>query len=144
MNDKREQLLSLFERLTPDQQDDIIQIMKTWIEMPSPAKHAPAGENPVTALAQHPELSNEWHCLNALKKVVEEHYPPRVELGYIAFHPDLDSISTAKTRDAARKMYILEAAYELKAIFEQDPDSELLDKDIMQTLQRYLHGDHAE
>ncbi|MFC4766117.1 hypothetical protein [Effusibacillus consociatus] len=138
MKDKHAQFLSLFERLTPDQQEDIIQIMKTWNEMPSLTKTAPAGEKPVTAISQHPELSNEWRCLNALKKVVEEHYTPHVELAYIAFHPDLDSVSTAKTRDAAKKMYVLEASYELKSIFEQDPNSDLLDKEILQTLQKYL------
>lgn len=138
MKDNREQFLSLFERLAPDQQEDLIKIMQTWTEMPSRTKDAPVGEKPVTALSQHPELSNEWHCLNALKKVVEEHYAPHVELGYIAFHPDLDSVSTAKTRDAAKKMYLLEASYELKSIFEQDPDSDLFDKDIVQTLQRHL------
>lgn len=139
MSDKRDQFLSLFERLSPDQQDDLIQLMKTWTDMPAHAQQAAPGDQPVTALARHPELSNEWHCLNALKKVVETHYPPRVELAYIAFHPDLDSISTAKTREAAKKMYALEASYELKSIFEKDPGSDLFDKDIIQTLQRYLH-----
>jgi hypothetical protein len=141
MIQKQEQFLSLFEQLTPEQQEDLIRLMQTWADMPPQTKEVPAGEKPVTGISQHPELSREWHCLNALKKVVETHYVPRVELGYIAFHPDLDSISTAKTREAAKKMYVLEASYELKGIFEKDPDNELLDKEVLATLQKYLNNE---
>lgn len=140
MTDKRERFSSLFDQLTDDQQEDVIRLMKAWIANPSAPAESSADEQPASALSQHPELSKQWHCLNALKKVVEKHYPPRVELAYIAFHPDLDSVSTAKTREAAQRIYSLEAAYELKAIFEQDPDSEVLDQEIVETLQHYLHN----
>ncbi|BCJ86523.1 hypothetical protein [Effusibacillus dendaii] len=139
MDANREQLLSLFDRLTPHQQDDVIHLMKTWLEMPVQKQPTETGESPQNPPLQNPSFLNEWHCLNALKKVVENHYAPRVELGYIAFHPDLDSISTAKTRDAAEKMYVLEAAYELKAIFEKDPDSDVFDKEVLETLHKHLH-----
>jgi hypothetical protein len=140
MQDRRESFFSLFDQLSTDQQEDLIQLMKTWISMPAATKAVPAGEKPVDALAQHPELSQEWHCLTALKKVVEDFYPPRVELAYIAFHPHLDSVQTAKTREAARQMFVLEAAYEMKAIFEKDPDSDVLDQEIIETLERHLHN----
>ncbi|GAX89870.1 hypothetical protein EFBL_1495 [Effusibacillus lacus] len=107
--------------------------------MPPVPQPAQSGDSTAAPPRTIPELSKELHCLNALKKVVEDHYQPRVELAYIAFHPDLDSVSTAKTREAAKKMYTLEAAYELKSIFEQNPDSEILEKEIVETLQRYLH-----
>lgn len=140
MTDKRERFSSLFDQLSDDQQEDIIQLMKMWVAQSSSPKQTSTSEQPVSAFSQHPELSKQWHCLNALKKVVEKHYPPRVELAYIAFHPDLDSVSTAKTREAAQQIYSLEATYELKAIFEQDPDSEVLDQEIVETLQHYLHN----
>ncbi len=140
MADKRERFSSLFDQLTDEQQTDIIQLMKSWVAQSAMAEQTSNVDQPVSTLSQHPELSNQWHCLNALKKVVEKHYTPRVELAYIAFHPDLDSISTAKTREAAQRIYSLEAAYELKSIFEQDPDSEVLDPEIIGTLQHYLRN----
>lgn len=140
MPDKRERFSSLFDQLTDHQQEDIIQLMKTWAEKPSTSCETPTGGNPVSALSHHPELSSQWHCLKALKKVVDTHYPPQVELAYIAFHPNLDSVSTAKTREAAKRIYSIEAAYELKEIFEQDPDSEVLEEEILNTLQHYLHN----
>ena len=43
-------------------------------------------------------------------------------------------MSTAKTREAAEKMYSLEAAYELKRIFEADPDADLFSDEVTEQI----------
>jgi hypothetical protein len=136
----RERFLELLEQITPEQQGDLLRLMEQWAAMPKPGHHAADGEpSPSYSVWTNPILSKEWHCLSALKKVVEKHFPAQIELAYVAFHPDLNSISTAKTKSAARKMYALEAAYELKNILEHAPDSDLLDEEVLKTLQDSLH-----
>jgi hypothetical protein len=141
----RERFLELLEQITPEQQEDLLRLMEKWAAMPKPGHNATDGElSPSHSVLSNPILSKEWHCLSALKKVVEKHFPAQIELAYIAFHPDLNSISTAKTKPAARKMYALEAAYELKNILEHSPDSDLLDEDVLKTLHDYLHLKHDD
>lgn len=141
MSHDRERFLVLFDQLSPVQQADMLKIMENWAtRTKAPDSEVPIV--PVSPLLQHPQLSKEWHCLSALKQVVDKHYSPHIELAYVAFHPDLDSVSTAKTREAASRMYQLEASYELKAIFEQQP--ELLDSEVLDTLDRSLQCDKEE
>lgn len=135
MTHNHDRLLYLFDRLSHEQQQDLMNLMETWHNMPRPAEHAgDTALNP--ALAD--SIGQEWKCLNALKKVVNTHFPARLELAYLAFNPDLDSVSTAKSRRAAEEMYTLEAAYELKRILEADPTSELFNEDISEFLHRCL------
>ena len=133
---KHDRLLYLFDRLAPEKQQDLLNLMETWNSMPSTGNESDETTlNP--ALAD--SIGQEWLCLNALKKVVATHFVPRLELAYVAFHPLLDSMSTAKTRGAAEKMYSLEAAYELKRIFEADPDSDLFSGDVADQLHSLLY-----
>jgi hypothetical protein len=128
---RHDRLLYLFDKLSNEQQQDLLNLMETWERMPQPPREQnDVALNPVLKES----LGHEWMCLNALKRVVATHFPPRVELAYVAFHPLLDSISTAKTREAAEKMFSLEAAYELKRIFEADPHADVISEDVRDTL----------
>jgi hypothetical protein len=133
---RHDRLLYLFDRLSGEQQQDLLNLMETWNAMP-----ASANESDETTLnpALADSIGKEWMCLNALKKVVATHFVPRLELAYVAFHPLLDSMSTAKTSGAAEKMYTLEAAYELKRIFEENPDSDLFSGDVADQLHALLY-----
>lgn len=136
-----DRLLYLFDHLSSNQQHDLLNLMETWHAMPTPASDAvDTTLNPALEKA----LGKEWLCLNALKKVVATHFPPRLELAYLAFHPLLDSVSTAKTAPAAEKMYNLEAAYELKRIYEAEPDSELFTKEILETMHEMMYQSEEE
>jgi hypothetical protein len=133
---RHDRLLYLFDRLTSEQQQDLLNLMETWNNMPRPSDtKTETTLNP----ALEKTLGREWMCLNALKKVVSTHFLPRVELGYVAFNPLLDSVANAKTRQAAEKMYTLEAAYELKRIFETEPDSDLFQGEVADLLHSLLH-----
>lgn len=136
---KHDRLLYLFDRLPQEKQQDLLNLMEAWDSMPQsvPSEADDTALNP----ALESELGKEWMCLNALKKVVSTHFPPRLELAYIAFHPLLDSVSTAKSRPAAEKMYSLEASYELKRIFEEEPDSELFSEEVAEHLHSLLYQD---
>ncbi|MFD2171552.1 hypothetical protein [Tumebacillus lipolyticus] len=134
---KHDRLTYLFDRLTEEQQQDLLNLMEMWNNMPRPAEGA--GETTLNPALEE-TLGREWMCLNALKKVVATHFQPRLELGYVAFHPYLDSVSNAKSRQAAKTMYTLEAAYELKRIFEAEPDSELFTGEVADTLHSLLHA----
>lgn len=133
---KHDRLIYLFDRLNQEQQQDLLNLMETWNGMPRPAEGT--GETTLNPALEE-TLGREWMCLNALKKVVATHFLPRVELGYVAFHPYLDSVSNAKTRQAAEKMYTLEAAYELKRILEEEPDSDLFQGEVADMLHGLLH-----
>lgn len=110
--------------------------METWNAVPSLSVVNQGGElNP----ALQESIGREWHCLNALKRVVSTHFPPRLELAYVAFHPSLDSVSSAKSRRAAEQMYTLEAAYELKRIYENDQDSDVFTEDVLEQMNHMLN-----
>ena len=131
-----DRLLYLFDRLPAEQQQDLMNLLETWNVMPKRSDDAnDTTLNP--ALAD--QIGREWHCLSALKKAVSTHFPPRLELAYVAFHPNLDSVSSAKTRLAAEQMYTLEAAYELKRIFEEDPESDILSGGLAESLHSCFH-----
>lgn len=131
-----DRLLYLFDRLPAEKQSDILSLLETWNSMPQVTGDASeTALNP--ALAE--TLGQEWHCLSALKKVVSTHFPPRLELAYLAFNPYLDSLATAKTRKASEQMYTLEAAYELKRIFESDPESDVFTEEVKEQLHQMLH-----
>ncbi|MBL0386429.1 hypothetical protein JJB07_07195 [Tumebacillus sp. ITR2] len=133
---RHDRLLYLFDRLPVEKQHDLMNLMETWNAMPALSVTDPSGElNP----ALEDSIGREWYCLNALKKVVSTHFPPRLELAYVAFHPYLDSVSTAKARRAAEQMYTLEAAYELKRIYENDPESDVFTEEVTEQLHRMLH-----
>lgn len=133
---RHDRLLYLFDRMSHEQQSDLLNLLEMWNSMPAPVTDTNDSTlNP----ALEETLGREWHCLNALKKVVSTHFPPRVELAYLAFHPNLDSVSTAKSRGAAEKMYTLEAAYELKRILENEPDSDVFTADVAEMLHKMLH-----
>jgi hypothetical protein len=134
---KHDRLLYLFDRLPQEKQQDVLNLLETWNAMPITASEV--SDDTALNPALEPKLGKEWMCLNALKKVVSTHFPPRLELAYVAFHPLLDSVSTAKTRTAAEKMYLLEAAYELKRIFENDPESELFTEEVSEHLHLLLY-----
>jgi hypothetical protein len=136
---KHDRLLYLFDNLSYDQQQDLLNLMETWNAMP---KAVEGEKNTTLNPVLEDTIGQEWRCLNALKKVVSTHFPPRVELAYVAFHPDLDSVQTAKSRQAAEKMYTLEAAYELKRILEADPDSEVFSGDVAEQLHCALSEDN--
>lgn len=129
---KHDRLNYLFDKLSDVQQQDLLDLMETWDRMPAPPREE---REEVTLNPKLEEsLGREWLCLNALKRVVSTHFLPRVELAYVAFHPSLDSMSTAKTREAAEKMYSLEAAYELKRIFEADPEADLFSDEVSEQI----------
>ncbi|MGZ4032492.1 MAG: hypothetical protein ACXVDJ_08510 [Tumebacillaceae bacterium] len=136
-----DRLLYLFDRLPSEQQNDLLNLMETWNAMP--AISAKANESALNPALEE-TLGKEWLCLNALKKIVATHYPPRLELAYIAFHPLLDSVSTAKTAGAAEKMYNLEAAYELKRILEAEPESDIFPTEISDQLHEMLYQNDNE
>lgn len=138
MTDINQEFNELFLSLKADQQSDILSLMKTWFKQNQVEPLQKSSDVLFNPIVQNPTLSKEWHCLTALKEVVEKHYEPAVELAYIAFHQDLDSISSAKSRAAVKQMYLLEAAYELKRILEADPESDLLDEQVLKTLQSLL------
>jgi hypothetical protein len=136
-----DRLLYLFDRLSSEQQNDLLNLMEMWNAMPAPTANAnDTALNP----ALEETLGKEWLCLNALKKIVSTHFPPRLELAYIAFNPLLDSVSTAKTAGAAEKMYNLEAAYELKRILETEPDAEIFSEEISNQLHTMLYQNDNE
>ncbi|HEU4964797.1 MAG TPA: hypothetical protein VFV52_13205 [Bacilli bacterium] len=135
---KHDRLLYLFDRLPQDKQQDLLNLLETWNAMPAPTLEKSEDTSALNP-ALESALGKEWMCLNALKKVVATHYPPRLELAYVAFHPMLDSVSTAKSRPAAEKMFTLEAAYELKRIFEKEPDSELFSEEVQEHLHSLLY-----
>lgn len=131
-----ERLLYLFDRLPADQQQDLMNLLEIWNNMPIRSEEAnDTALNP----ALEAQLGKEWHCLNVLKRTVHTHFPPRLELAYVAFHPDLDSVSSAKSRPAAEQMYALEAAYELKRILAEDPDSDVLSEEVKKHIHDALY-----
>jgi len=136
-----DRLLYLFDQLPREKQSDLLNLLETWNSMPRLVQNAPERDSTTLNPALEATLGQEWHCLNALKKVVSTHFPPRLELAYIAFHPYLDSLATAKSRSAAEQMYTLEAAYELKRIFEDDPDADVFTEDVKNQLQHMLYQD---
>lgn len=139
--DDLERLVSLFQQLTPEQRRDVLRLMETWVALPRPAlKVASDSSRESPAIRRDPGLNREWHCLSALKQVVGRYFTPIIELGYIAFHPNLDTISTAKTREAAEQLYMLEAAYELKRLIETTPDADVLTEDVKQAVEEALTG----
>ena len=138
---RQDRLLYLFDKLSNEQQQDLLDLMEMWERMPQPATREEREDAPLNP-ALEDSLGREWMCLNSLKRVVSTHFLPRVELAYVAFHPLLDSVSTAKTRDAAEQMYTLEAAYELKRIFEADPHADVFPEDVSETLNAmYVQND---
>ncbi|KEO81284.1 hypothetical protein [Tumebacillus flagellatus] len=133
---RHDRLLYLFDRLPVQKQQDLMNLLETWNAVPSLSV---VDENSELNPALEDSIGREWHCLNALKKVVSTHFPPRLELAYVAFHPYLDSVSSAKSRRAAEQMYTLEAAYELKRIYENDPESDVFTAEVTEQLHRMLH-----
>ncbi|MBX6395454.1 MAG: hypothetical protein IRY98_07000 [Alicyclobacillaceae bacterium] len=139
MMDQVERFVSLFQRLNPEQREDVLKLMETWVALPPtppPVRDSATPES--AAIRRDPSLSKEWHCLSALKRVVSDYFSPVIELGYIAFHPNLDTISTAKTREAAEQMYLLEAAYELKRLLETSPESDILTEELKGAVEEAL------
>jgi len=131
-----ERLLYLFDRLPGDQQQDLLNLLEAWNNMPKRNEDpSDTALNPVL----EEQLGKEWLCLNVLKRAVLTHFPPRLELAYVAFHPDLDSVSSAKSRPAAEQMYALEAAYELKRILAENPDSDVLSEEVKKHIQGSLY-----
>lgn len=138
---RHDRLLYLFDRLPVEKQQDLLNLMETWNAVPSLSVVDQKGElNP----ALEDSIGREWYCLNALKKVVSTHFPPRLELAYVAFHPYLDSVSTAKSRRAAEQMYTLEAAYELKRLYETDTESDVFTEEVLEQMNQLLHSGSVE
>lgn len=133
---RHDRLLYLFDRLPAQKQQDLMNLLETWNAVPSLSVVDTSSElNP----ALEESIGREWHCLNALKRVVSTHFPPRLELAYVAFHPYLDSVSSAKSRRAAEQMYTLEAAYELKRIYENDHESDVFTEEVLVQMNEMLH-----
>jgi hypothetical protein len=144
MQDKLERLNRLFSNLSEEQQEDVLNLLETWMKvkqsiteqsanMQSQSDPAPSDAAPTF---YHPDLCEQWQCVNTLREMVREYFRPTVELAYIAFHPDLDSISTAKSRTAVERMFELEAAYELKSILETQPDSSIISKQMVEEFRK--------
>ncbi|UOF90443.1 hypothetical protein LSG31_21735 [Fodinisporobacter ferrooxydans] len=142
MQEKLNRLQEMFSRLSAAQQDDIINLLETWIKQQQVIKEAPtrqpsidSGHTSALQYYHHPSLDQQRQSVNILRNYVRDHFRPMIELAYIAFHPDLDSISTAKSRAAVENMFELEAAYELKSILETQPDSSIISKQLIDTFQ---------
>jgi hypothetical protein len=144
MHDKLEHLNRLFSSLSEEQQTDILNLLETWVKVRQTQnpQNGQTNSQPYAApssVSVHPDLSEQWQCVNILRGLVRQQFRPTVELAYIAFHPDLDSISTAKSRMAVERMFELEAAYELKSILASQPDSSIITKEMVEEFQKNMN-----
>jgi len=136
-----ERLTQLYSSLSAEQQEDVLNLLETWVKMQKTIAdrsmqkpQAKAAEK--TSAYRPPSLEDQWECINTLRDMVRHQFRPTVELAYIAFHPDLDSISSAKSRQAVEKMFELEAAYELKSILETQHDSTIITNDMIEDFRK--------